>query len=179
MLIKENSVLVVVDVQGRLATLMHEAETLSKHLVAMVKGARELSLPILWVEQIPEKLGPTVPELTKELEGLQPISKKTFSCYRNQEFVDALQATGRHQVLVVGIEAHICVYQTARHLHEAGFEVELVVDAVSSRTLENKNIALEKLSSCGVSLTSVEMALFELMETAEAPEFRTVAGFIK
>ena len=179
MLSKENTVLVVVDVQGKLATLMHEAEGLSKNLVAMVKGARELALPVLWVEQIPEKLGSTIPELVAEMKGLQPISKTSFSCYQNKEFVSALRAIRRHQVLVVGIEAHICVYQTARHLHEAGFDVEVVADAVSSRTLQNKEIALDKLTACGVDLTSVEMALFELMETAEAPEFRTVAGLIK
>ena len=179
MLSLDSTVLVIVDVQGKLATLMHDRESLYKNLVAMTAGAKELGLPVLWVEQIPHKLGPTITELSELLPGQSPISKSAFSCCGEPEFMQALKNTGRQQVMVVGIEAHICVYQTAMDLHKAGYDVEVVADAVSSRTGQNKNIALDKLGKAGVGITCTEMALFELMKTADAPQFRAVAKLIK
>ena len=179
MLSLENTVLVITDVQGKLATLMHEKDALYKHLAAIAASAKELDLPVLWMEQIPHKLGPTITEVSEQLPEQTPISKSAFSGYGEPEFIKALEQTGRKQVLIVGIEAHICVYQTAMDLHEAGFEVEVVADAVSSRTRQNKAIALDKLSKAGIGITSTEMALFELMKTADAPQFRTIARLIK
>ncbi|OED47245.1 hydrolase [Endozoicomonas sp. (ex Bugula neritina AB1)] len=179
MLNPEDAALVIVDVQGKLASLMHERESLYKNLVAMVKGARALKLPILWMEQLPEKLGSTIPEVANELEGLQPMSKSTFSCCMNSGFIEALEMSNRDQILVVGIEAHICVYQTAMDLLSAGVHVEVVTDAVSSRTDVNKQVALDKLATAGAELTSVEMCLFELMQTADHPLFREVSRLIK
>ena len=179
MLSIENTALVIVDVQGKLATLMHEQEALYKNLVTMVKGARALQVPILWMEQLPEKLGPTIPELANELEGLQPMSKATFSCCRHPAFLESLEISNRDQVLLIGIEAHICVYQTAVDLLSAGLHVEVVTDGVSSRTEANKQVALDKLATAGVELTSVEMCLFELMQTAAHPGFRQIAQLIK
>lgn len=179
MLTDENTALVIVDVQGKLARLMHEHEALFNQLVAMTRGARELQLPIIWMEQIPEKLGATIEPLAKELGGIEPIHKSSFSCLGEPDFLKALEKSGCRQVLLMGIEAHICVYQTARDLLDAGYAVEVIVDAVSSRTLQNKEVALDKMAAAGADLTSVEMALFELMKTAEAPEFRAVARIIK
>ena len=175
----ENTVLVVVDVQGKLATLMHEQEAMMKNIISMAKAARTLALPVLWMEQIPDKLGPTAPELADVLEGLQPIAKSSFSCCGHEGFMEALDMTGREQVLLVGIESHICVYQTAVGLLEQDYHVEVVTDAVSSRTEANKQAALDKMAGAGVELTSVEMALFELLKTAEAPQFRNIARLIK
>ncbi|AMO54897.1 isochorismatase [Endozoicomonas montiporae] len=175
----DNTVLVIVDVQGKLATLMHKKQDLYKNLMAITAGAKELDVPVLWMEQIPHKLGPTITELSELLTEQNPISKSSFSCYGEPEFLKALEQTRRKQVLVVGIEAHICVYQTAMDLHQAGYDVEVVADAVSSRTKQNKNLALEKLGKAGIGITSTEMALFELMKTADAPQFRTVAKLIK
>ena len=179
MLSLENTVLVIVDVQGKLATLMHEKDALYKNLSTITAGVKELGLPVLWMEQIPHKLGPTISEVSEQLPGQAPISKSTFSGCGEPEFIKALEQTGRKQVLIVGIEAHICVYQTAMNLHKAGFEVEVVADAVSSRTKQNKTIALDKLGKAGIGITSTEMVLFELMKTADAPQFRTIARLIK
>ena len=179
MLSLDNTVLVIVDVQGKLATLMHKKDALYKNLAAITAGAKELDLPVLWLEQIPHKLGPTITEVSEQLSGQLPISKSAFSGCGEPEFIKALKDTGRKQVLVVGIEAHICVYQTAMDLHQDGFEVEVVADAVSSRTKQNKVIALDKLGKAGIGITSTEMALFELMKTADAPQFRTIAKLIK
>lgn len=179
MLNLESTVLVVVDVQGKLATLMHDNQTLFHNLTTMVKGCRLLDTPILWLEQIPEKLGATVPELARELSGFSPVRKSSFSACGEPEFLAALEQTGRKQVLLCGIETHICVYQTAMDLLATGHGVEVVVDAVSSRTLHNKKVALDKMSARGADLTTVEMALFELMKSADAPRFRDVAQLIK
>ena len=179
MLSIDNTLLVIVDVQGKLASLMHEQEALYKNIVTMAKGARALAMPILWMEQLPEKLGPTIPELTEVLDGLQPMPKSTFSCARHSGFMESLEMTGREQVLIVGIEAHICVYQTAMDLLELDYQIEIVTDAVSSRTEQNKQIALDKMATSGIDFTSVEMVLFELLQTADAPQFRDIARLIK
>ncbi|WP_419835123.1 hydrolase [Endozoicomonas atrinae] len=179
MLNLDSTVLVVVDVQGKLATLMHEHESLFHNIVTMVKGAKLLNVPILWLEQIPEKLGGTVPELANELSGFSPVRKSSFSACGEPSFISALEHTGCRQVLLTGIEAHICVYQTAMDLLAGGYEVEVLVDGVSSRTLQNKEVALDKMSAQGADLTTVEMALFELMKSAEAEKFREIAMLIK
>ena len=179
MLSRDNAVLVVVDVQGKLSALMHKHEAMLKNIITVVKGARQLSLPVLWMEQLPDKLGPTTPLLAAELEGVKAMSKSTFSACGHQGFLDELGHSGREQVLLVGIETHICVYQTALDLQERGFEVEVVADATSSRAKRNKRLALDKLAQAGVGLTSVEMMLFELMRTAECEEFRSVTRLIK
>jgi nicotinamidase-related amidase len=175
----ESSVLVVVDVQGKLANLMHDKESLFANLVRMVKGAQLLGIPILWNEQNPAGLGPTIPELVELLKDLKPLAKMTFGCGGNQAFVSEFRKLGRKQVLLVGIESHVCVYQTACELLRMGAEVYLVSDAVSSRTRENKQIGLELMKSRGAAVTSTETVLFELMRTAEHPRFRDISRLVK
>lgn len=179
MLDRRHTILVVVDVQGRLAQLMHAKQALFENLKSVIGGIRALEIPILWVEQNPMGLGPTVPEIAEVLEGLEPIAKVSFSCWQNEAFARALGDAGRRQVLIAGIEAHICVYQSAMDLTAAGYEVEIVADAVSSRKPENKVLALQKLRDAGVKITSVEMALFELLEIAEGETFKNILRIVK
>ncbi|WP_062269157.1 hydrolase [Endozoicomonas arenosclerae] len=179
MLDRKNTALVIVDVQGKLATLMYKQERMHNALVKMVRGARILGLPVFWLEQLPEKLGKTTPRLAEELKGIDPLAKSSFSGCGQSEFVSALKGSGCNQVLLAGIEAHICVYQTALDLTASGYEVEVIVDASSSRSKYDKRLALDKLARKGVELTSVEMALFELMTTAECEEFREIAKLVK
>lgn len=174
-----NTALVLVDVQGKLAQLMADREALFANLQRMVKGAQVLQLPILWVEQIPHKLGPTIPEVAELMGDQTPIAKSSFSCTGSAVFNRTLKQTGRTQVLVVGIEAHICVYQTAVGLVEDGYSVEVVTDAIGSRVASNKDVGIKRMKSRGVSLTSTEMALFELMRTAEHPLFREIQAVVK
>jgi len=175
----ENVVLLIVDIQGKLAHLMARKELLFKNVQKLIKGIWTLGIPILWVEQNPQGLGPTIPEIAALLTDIQPISKMSFSSCRNDRFLQALNALGRKQVLVSGIEAHICVYQTAVDLVDIGFEVQVVTDAVSSRNLENKEIGLQRMKEFGVSLTSVETALFELVKVAEGEQFRDIIRIVK
>lgn len=179
MLERERTVLVVIDVQGKLAQLMHEKDRLFKSVRALVQGARILGIPMLLTEQVPEKLGPTVPEVREVMSDCEPIWKNTFSCVREGVFKEKLEALGRHNVIVAGIETHVCVYQTVRDLLELGSRVEIVTDAVSSRRAENRDIGLTRMKSEGAYLTSVEMVLFELQEVAEGEKFRELSRLIR
>ena len=179
MLKTENVLLLLVDIQGKLAHLMHEKELLFKHLQQLIKGIQVLGVPILWVEQNPIGLGPTIPEIAGMLPDVKPISKMSFSSCRNDRFLQALKNLNRKQVLIAGIETHICVYQTAADLVAMGVEVQVVTDAVSSRNAENKAIGLQKMRDAGATLTSVETALFELLKVAEGVPFKEILRIVK
>ena len=179
MLKAENATLVVVDVQGKLATLMHEKEKFYDAVVRMIKGARVLDIPILWNEQLPDKLGETIAPVRDALHGYEPLVKKSFSCCGNPNFVKELKALGRTQVLLVGMETHVCVYQTAMDLLRDGFEVHLVADAVSSRTAENRQIGIQAITDAGARLSCVEMALFEMLHVAEGEQFKACIKIVK
>lgn len=175
----ENVTLLIVDIQGNLAHLMHGKELLFKNVQKLIKGIQVLGIPILWVEQNPQGLGPTIPEIADILSNIQPISKISFSSCRNDHFVQALKTLNRKQVLIAGIETHICVYQTAVDLVDLEYEVQVAIDAVSSRTVGNKEIGLRKMRDYGVSLTSVETALFELLKVAEGDKFNEILKIVK
>lgn len=179
MLRPDNTALVLIDVQGKLASLMHQREQLYRNLEILIKGTQVLDLPILWLEQYPQGLGPTIPEVARLLEGRQPLAKRCFSAWGLPEFSQALRASNRRRVLLAGIEAHICVYQTCRDLLDQGYQVEVVADAVSSRTPENKSTGLDRMVQAGAVLTSVEMALFELLRVAGTPQFKEIARLVK
>ena len=179
MLQTDQTVFVLVDVQGKLAQIVNESKELHDNLEKLIKGLQVLDIPILWLEQYPAGLGPTTESLANVLEGQQPIAKMTFSAMGNEEFVKQLNELGRKQVLIAGIETHICVYMTAADLVEQGYEVEVVVDAVTSRTEANKMIGLQKMKHLGVSGTCVETALYELLGEAGTDGFKKVLKVIK
>jgi nicotinamidase-related amidase len=179
MLTIEGTVLVMIDVQGRLAQVMDDAETLFANCRRLIQGAQRLEVPLLVTEQIPDKVGETVPELKALVEHWNPISKTAFSCCGEPEFVSTLQSLNRKQVVLFGIETHVCVYQTARHLLDAGFNVHLVADAVSSRNPRNREIAVQAMMQAGAVLTCTETLLFELMQDARHEKFRDVLKLVK
>jgi len=179
MLKMESTVLLLVDVQGKLAHLMHQKEQLFNNLQKLIKGIQVLGIPVLWVEQNPAGLGPTIPEVADMLPDVKPIAKMSFSSCRNNRFLQALKELDRKQVLIAGIETHICVYQTAADLVDMGLEVQVVTDAVSSRTPENKTIGLQKMRDAGAGWTSVETALFELLGVAEGGAFKALLKIVK
>ncbi|WP_219702975.1 hydrolase [Marinomonas lutimaris] len=179
MLRKDKTGLVIIDVQGKLATIVHDSEAFIANLVKLVKAAKLLGMPILWLEQNPEKLGATLPELREVLDMVEPIAKYSFSACGEPIFVEAIKKAKMNTWLITGIEAHICVYQTALGLLDLGYDVELVSDCVSSRTIENKDMALAKLARKGAEVTSLEMCLFELIGDCRADEFRAALSLIK
>ena len=174
-----NSCLVVVDVQGKLAQLMHGKDVLFKNIQILIRAAQFLEIPLLWCQQCPEALGPTVPEIAQWLTDHEPINKAAFSCCGDEQFNDKLNALARGQILLCGIETHVCIYQTAIDLLRKGFEANVIADAVSSRALENKQIALQRMAAEKANLYCTEMTLFELLRTAEHPRFKEVAKLIK
>ncbi|MEZ9658966.1 hydrolase [Vibrio sp. 10N.261.52.F3] len=179
MLMKQNTCLVVVDVQGKLARLVDENETLISNCGKLIKGAQVLGLPIIRLEQNPEKLGATVDELNDLLSDAKPIPKFTFNACDEPKFVEAVQAKDVETWLVCGIEAHICVYQTAMGLLELGYKVQVVGDCVSSRTALNKDLAIRRLMDAGIQITGLEMSLYELVKDCRAREFKLILSLIR
>jgi len=170
---------VLVDVQEKLWRVMYEREAVLENLKKLLGALRVLEVPIVWVEQVPEKIGPTIPALQELLSGQQPFAKATFSGYGDATVRSRLEALGRKHYLLAGIEAHVCVYQTAVDLLDAGYAVSLVCDAITSRTPENKTIGLELARARGASLTSVETTLFEFLRSAQHPAFREIIEIVK
>jgi len=174
-----DAVLILVDFQGRLAEIVHRSELVLPNLLRMVSGCQALGVPILPTLQVPEKLGPILPELGKALGEVTPIAKAAFSAYREPDFMLALKQTSRSQALLMGIEAHVCVLQTGLDLLDDGFSVYALSDGMFSRTAENHDLALLRLHDAGATLTSVEMALFELIRTSRHPSFRSISQSVK
>jgi nicotinamidase-related amidase len=179
MLNSVESVLVLVDFQGKLLKIVDRADLVLLNILRMVRGCQALEVPILPTMQVPEKLGPILPELAEALGDVEPVAKSGFSALREPEFMLRIEQTSRRQVILMGIEAHVCVLQTGMDLLDAGFEVHVLSDGVFSRTVENRNIALGRLHDAGAIISSVEICLFEMVRTSRHPQFKTISKLIK
>ena len=175
----ENTVIIAIDFQERLFPVMNAKEKLLQNVIKLIKGAKVLEIPVIVTEQYPKGLGPTIPEIKEILPGMKPVEKVCFSCCDNEAFCKLLESLKRKQVLINGIEAHICVYQTATALARKGYEVQVVSDCVSSREPENKIVALSRMGAAGILPTSAEMALFELLKVAQGDKFKQISGIVK
>ena len=167
----KDTVAIVVDYQERLMPVMYEKEELLKNTAILLNGLKELDIPIVVTQQYTKGLGPTVKEIEEVLGEYEPLEKIAFSSF------DTVQ--GKKFVIVCGIEAHICVLQTLIDLRENGYIPVLVEDCLSSRTLHNKQIALERAKQEGVILTTYESILFELLEKAGTDTFKKIQALIK
>lgn len=179
MLDPQKTCLVLIDVQEKLLPVMQNPQQVVKNCAVLIHTAKALNLPILWCQQVPDALGPTVPELTSLLEGNSPINKSSFSCAGDEYFLAALAKTGAKAAILCGIEAHVCIFQTAIHLLQQGIDVHIIVDATSSRTLENKQIAIDRMKAAGAVISSTEMLLFELLQSSNHEKFRQLSRLIK
>jgi nicotinamidase-related amidase len=173
----QDAVLLVVDVQEKLVRLIPGHQRLVWNIRRLIDGAKVLQVPVLGSEQYPQGLGPTTPELSERLGALP--AKTAFSCAGCAEVVDALAKLGRSKVLVVGIEAHVCVLQTALDLLASGYRVYLAVDAIGARHEVDYATALRRLEACGASLVTTEMALFEWCRIAGTPEFKQISALVR
>ncbi|MCS6873767.1 MAG: hydrolase [Pyrinomonadaceae bacterium] len=177
---KEKCALVVVDMQEAFRHVIPDFSKIVSQIAALIEGCKILKVPILLTEQYPKGLGHTVEEIMKVIPEDCPIYEKTsFSCCGAEEFLEKLSSIGANQILVCGIETHICVSQTAHDLIEKGFQVHLIADCVSSRYPENKLIGIEKLKQAGAILSSAEMALFEMMRSSSHPCFKQIQTLVK
>ncbi len=179
MLDAEKTVLLIIDVQDKLYQAMHDKEALAERIEKLIQGVRALGIPVIATEQYPQGIGPTIPEIAAVLEGVPIISKLHFSCCGDPVFFDAFRTLDRRQVVIAGIECHVCVYQTAMDLLDGGWEVQIVADGVSSRTAWSRDVGLQRLRDEGAKITSTEIVLFELLKTAGAEKFREISKIIK
>lgn len=175
----ENSCLVIVDVQGKLAQLMYDKEQLFKNLQVLASSANMLDMQMLVCRQNPKALGEVIDELLPHIEGIETGDKFVFSCCGSDVFNTQLKVANVKNVILCGIESHICVTQTAIDLIGKGYGVYVVADAVSSRTESNKKIGIKRMAQEGAKICSTEMVLFELLKTAEHEKFRDIAKLIK
>ncbi|WP_349922482.1 hydrolase [Aeromonas veronii] len=171
--------LLVVDIQGKLARLVNESDRLIANTSRLVKGAKALGLPVVWLEQNPDKLGATVPELQPLQTGSPVLPKFSFGALGEPQVAAVLAESGVRHWLVCGIEAHICVYQSVLGLLGNGARVSLVTDAVSSRDPANRALAIGQLAARGAALTSVEMCLYELLGDCRDPAFREILALVR
>jgi len=177
LLARGTAVLVVVDVQERINAVMADQGHLGR-IAVLIEACAALGVPVVATEQYPKGLGPTVAGLEKLLPA-SPLVKDTFSCAREPAVRTAIEAAGRRQAIVTGIECHVCVLQTAIDLAAAGYQVHVPHDAVSSRRAADKEWALRRMASAGVVITTTESALFELLERCGTDDFRVVSRMIR
>lgn len=176
----KDAVLLVVDVQERFLPVLFEPERTISACKLLIAGAKLLGLPILVTEQIPDKLGQTVAQLREALgDDYKPIVKTEFSAFANSDFRSTFAATGRTQILLCGIEAHVCILQTALDSLSLGYEVFVVEDAVTSRYQFLWRSGVQSCIEAGAVRINSEAALFELLSTAEHPKFRQVQALVK
>ncbi len=174
----KDSVLVVIDVQDKLFPLMQQRDLLAARIATLMRGADALGIPILLTEQYPQGLGHTVPELAA-IGSPRLIEKTTFSCLGDEAFRDALRGLRRSRLVLCGIEAHICVMQTALEAVAAGYDVQLVEDAVSSRLEHAAAIGIARMRAAGALSATAEGCLFEWLTRCDRPEFKAMLPLFK
>jgi nicotinamidase-related amidase len=173
---RDAAALLIIDVQQKLMPVIHDAEAVVANIERLIRGAHILGVPALLTEQYVKGLGPTIDSVRlafEETYDYAPFEKAAFSA------AGCLPSIDRAQILIAGVEAHVCVYQSAMDLLAAGHEVTILEDAVSSRTPRNRDIALRRLAQEGVKSSSTEMALFELCAVSGTDEFRAISQLVK
>lgn len=179
MIDSRRSSLLIVDVQQSLAPVVADPRGVYRGCIILLRAAKRLGIPVLVSEQYPKGLGHTVGEVLAEAPEGAVVEKLHFSCAYEPAITDRLAGFDRKQVVIAGIEAHICVLQTALGLKAAGFEVFVVADACSSRASANHRAAMDRLAANGVQIVTIEMALFEWLHRAGTPEFKELSQMIK
>lgn len=176
---KENTALVVVDLQEKLFNVMLNKENLLSNCTKLIKGCKELSIPIYYTEQYPKGLGSTHPDLLELLKEYPRFEKDTFSCAGIPELINTLRSNNIHNTILCGIESHVCVLQTAFDFDAIGFHTFVVANAVSSRNNFDYEYALRRLTHSNIQIVTVEMALFEMVEKSGTEIFKKISQIIK
>ncbi|MGE4219244.1 MAG: hydrolase [Alphaproteobacteria bacterium] len=180
MLIKQSlSCLLMIDVQERLLAAMHAPETILRNCEILLRAAERMAVPVLVTEQYPAGLGPTVPRLLAASGGAQRLEKVHFSCFAEPGLRAAIEERSRPQMVLAGMEAHVCVAQTALDLALAGYDVFVVADATISRSAANHTAAMARLRDAGIAIVTAEMVLFEWLGRADSDAFRALMPLIK
>ncbi len=178
-LTEKNCALLVVDIQERILPAMFESESFLTNTLKLIKGIKVLQIPIFFTEQYPKGLGKTVKVISDELEGISAFEKMTFSCAGAENLFDELKKKSIIKVILVGIESHVCILQTALDLIVNGFEVFLPADAVTSRKKQDCEVALKRMEKHGVEITLTESVLFEMLNVCGTEQFKQISKIVK
>jgi nicotinamidase-related amidase len=176
---RENTIGLVIDIQEKLLPTVHNHTRLRSDLAMLLHGLKIFNLPVIVTQQNTKGLGPTVPEINTVLGNFSYIEKTTFSCYREPAFVKVLNRIGKRNVIIVGIEAHICVLQTALDLLYNNYIPVIVEDGIGSASENDKRVALWRMRDVGAMVTTCESVLFELCRESGTDEFKTLLKLIK
>ncbi len=176
---REEAVLVLIDFQERLMPAMKGHDDLEEATIKLAKGCRILGVPVLVTQQYTKGLGPTIPGIDEALGEYEPVEKTAFSAMGEPAFVEALKNTGRKSVILAGIEAHVCVLQTALDLIDAGYTVFLVNDCVASRSNTDRKFAQRRIAESGAVGTTFESVLFEILKGSRQEGFKEISSLVK
>ena len=176
---RHHTLALCVDIQERLLPHIHGHEELVRRSSTLIKGLRILDVPILVTEQYTKGLGVTVPEIAAALGTYEPIEKMSFSCCGNPDVEAAVLGSQRHQIIVFGIEAHVCVQQTVLDLLAQGQKVVVLDDCVSSRSANDARVALQRMRDAGATISTMESVLFELLRVSGTQEFKSISVLVK
>ncbi|NLB53681.1 MAG: hydrolase [Syntrophomonadaceae bacterium] len=174
----QDTLIMIIDVQEKLMAAMKDKERVYKNINLLLETGKQLDIPVLVTEQYPRGLGPTVHEVAEHLADYKYMDKVTFSAC-NEGLFDILKEFGRKTVLITGSETHICVFQTARDLTEAGYNVHLVKDAVCSRFDENYENGIQLMRESGAVITNAETVVFDLLKQSGTPQFKVISSLVK
>ncbi len=177
-LLRHDALLLVIDFQQKLLAAFRSPEEMLGNCIRLIKFAKLLGLPF-WTEQYPKGLGETAGEVKAELVHMKPIEKLSFSCFGEPHFVDTLLRYASHQLLVCGIETHICVEQTVLDGMACGYQMHVVTDACGSRKTQDHHAGIKKMEAAGAIVTCAEMAIYELLARSDTEEFRETLKLVK
>lgn len=179
-ILKRNSTaLLIIDLQERILPVIKNIDNVIENTIKLIKGFKTLQLPIYFTEQYPKGLGPTSPKILSELEGYNAMQKMSFSCFGAEDLFTELKNKKLNQIVVTGVESHVCVQQTVLDLLANDFQVNVAADAISSRREFDFNIAIERMRTLGAEITTTESILFELLEVCGTPEFKEISKIVK
>lgn len=176
---KETSALLIIDLQEKILPVIRNVDNVIENTIKLIKGFKTLNLPIYFTEQYPKGLGPTSSKILSELKGYNAIQKMSFSCFGAEDLFTELRSKKLHQIIISGVESHVCVQQTVLDLLANDFQVNVAADAVSSRREFDFQIALDRMRTLGAEITTTESILFELLEVCGTPEFKEISRIVK
>ena len=176
---REDTLAVFIDFQEKLMPAMHNKEVLQDKVVRLAKGLKVLDIPHIVTQQYTKGIGETIPEVAEAIGEFEPIDKTTFSCMSHVDFINQLEIAARRNIVVCGIEAHICVQQTVEQLLEEGYNVYVPVDCISSRSQNDFLWAAERMEKAGAVMTTYESVLYELLKDSKAEGFREISKIVK
>jgi nicotinamidase-related amidase len=178
-LLTKECLLVLIDIQEKLFPYVKDKKQLLEQITKLIRFATIMKIPLILTEHYPRGLGPTIQEIRNILPEYSPITKITFSAFRSKKFLQKIQDTKIKTLLICGIESHICIEQTALDGLSLGLNIHIISDAISSRRNQDLQMGIQKMQQSGGIISTTEMAMYEILERADIPEFKDVLKLVK